>query len=152
MALVVVTSNGSGTPTAVVNHAKFGLLGNYSRVVNAIKHLCLVGHVNAPTQRATLAVLKNYEAASSGAHFVILMRGNDSPVLKGLYVVSSSDSERGAVSRIAGSGPLVVSAIQVERFCKYDTGGKRFLVIETHSFDANVDGIVLPLRKLKAPG
>ncbi|ELU11545.1 hypothetical protein CAPTEDRAFT_228385 [Capitella teleta] len=105
-------------------------------IANAISHCCLAGTVNSDVKNRVLDVLNN-DAAN---HFIILFR-DAGMQYKSLYTYNIEKEE---VLKIIGVGPKQLLPKMLDRFYKYDSGGKSFSHIKsTRHLSAAVDAVTI---------
>ncbi|XP_061178757.1 calmodulin-regulated spectrin-associated protein 1-B-like isoform X1 [Saccostrea echinata] len=105
-------------------------------IINAISQCVLAGPVNADQKNKVLEVL----AKSDAKHFLILFRDH-SCQFRGLY---SFDPDTEDSLKIHGIGPKQITSKMIERFYKYNSGGKSFSeVTSTKHLSVSIDAIVI---------
>lgn len=120
-----------------------GNKSNRKVVRNAIQSVCLAGPVN---RKEMLEVVTSMDACPC-EYYVVLVKDVENPLYRGLYAI---DPDMGLVRRIHGRGPRALEETAIGQFMKYDTGSKRFRLIQLSEFNANTDAIALSAAFLRA--
>ncbi|GAB1597927.1 calmodulin-regulated spectrin-associated protein 2-like isoform X8 [Argonauta hians] len=105
-------------------------------IINAISHCCLAGCVNVDLKNKVLEEI----AKSDAKHFVILFRDTGC-AFRSLYAYYP---EREEAVKIHGIGPKLVTSKNIEKYYKYNSGGKSFSeVTSTKHLSVSIDAIVI---------
>ncbi|KAK3087075.1 hypothetical protein FSP39_001312 [Pinctada imbricata] len=105
-------------------------------IINSITQCILAGPVNADQKNKVLEEL----AKSDAKHFVILFRDH-SCQYRSLY---SFDPDMEEAHKIHGVGPKQLTNKMIERFYKYNSGGKNFSeVTSTKHLSVSIDAVVI---------
>ncbi|XP_070209593.1 calmodulin-regulated spectrin-associated protein 1-like isoform X2 [Littorina saxatilis] len=105
-------------------------------IINALSYCCLAGIVNTDVKNKVLEEI----ARSATKHFLILFRDHGCQY-RGLY---NFDPESEEAYKITGIGPRNISSEMVEKFYKYNSGGKSFNeVTSTKHLSVSIDAVVL---------
>ena len=104
-------------------------------VMNAIEHVVFPGVVNKETR---FRVLEEIDACDC-PHFLILFRDLKCQ-FRGLYAYYPDTEE---VFKIYGTGPKQISEKMIDKFFKYNSGGKKFTQIHTKSLTVTIDAITI---------
>ncbi|CAI9721032.1 calmodulin-regulated spectrin-associated protein 2 isoform X3 [Octopus vulgaris] len=105
-------------------------------IINAISHCCLAGCVNLDLKNKVLEEI----AKSDAKHFVILFRDTGC-AFRSLYAYYP---EREEAVKIHGIGPKLVTSKNIEKYYKYNSGGKSFAeVTSTKHLSVSIDAIVI---------
>ncbi|XP_042898617.1 patronin isoform X2 [Parasteatoda tepidariorum] len=107
---------------------------NRGIVTNAVNTV-LAGAVNAETKRKVLEEIER----SEGKHFLILFRDAGCQ-FRALY---SYNPETEEVIKLYGIGPRVITNKMMDRFYKYNSGGKSFTQIHTKHLTATIDAFTI---------
>eukprot|EP01059_Diplonema_ambulator_P036354 TRINITY_DN9025_c0_g1_i1.p1 TRINITY_DN9025_c0_g1~~TRINITY_DN9025_c0_g1_i1.p1 ORF type:complete len:870 (+),score=241.52 TRINITY_DN9025_c0_g1_i1:188-2797(+) len=94
---------------------------NRKQIVNALKHVCLPGKINAKMQ---LEVLGTMDDVPGGTHFVLLLKAELQPNFKALYAYGESSG----YIKVYGMGPRALLPESVDCL-RYDCGLKRFSLL-----------------------
>uniref|UniRef100_A0A0L8HL32 CKK domain-containing protein n=2 Tax=Octopus bimaculoides TaxID=37653 RepID=A0A0L8HL32_OCTBM len=105
-------------------------------IINAISHCCLAGCVNLDLKNKVLEEI----AKSDAKHFVILFRDTGC-AFRSLYAYYPEHEE---AVKIHGIGPKLVTSKNIEKYYKYNSGGKSFAeVTSTKHLSVSIDAIVI---------
>ncbi|CAE1313065.1 CAMSAP [Acanthosepion pharaonis] len=105
-------------------------------IINAISHCCLAGSVNTDLKNKVLEEI----AKSDAKHFVILFR-DAGCAFRSLYAYYP---EREEAVKIHGIGPKLVTSKNIEKYYKYNSGGKSFSeVTSTKHLSVSIDAVVI---------
>ncbi|KAH3897127.1 calmodulin-regulated spectrin-associated protein 1-like isoform X3 [Dreissena polymorpha] len=105
-------------------------------IINAISHCCLAGSVNTEQKNKVLEEI----AKSNAKHFIILFR-DSSCGYRGLY---GFDPDTEDCFKILGVGPRSIQHDMVEKYYKYNSGGKSFSeVVSTKHISVSIDAVSL---------
>ncbi|KAL4218145.1 hypothetical protein ACF0H5_022881 [Mactra antiquata] len=105
-------------------------------IINAISHCCLAGSVNTEQKNKVLEEV----AKSSAKHFIILFR-DASCGYRGLY---GFDPDSEDCFKIVGVGPRSIQHDMVEKYFKYNSGGKSFSELSsTKHLSVSIDAVAL---------
>ncbi|XP_076456389.1 uncharacterized protein LOC143290762 [Babylonia areolata] len=105
-------------------------------IINALSYCCLAGSVNTDLKNKVLEEI----ARSTAKHFLILFRDHGCQY-RGLF---SFDPDTEEACKIMGVGPRQLCSEMVERFYKYNSGGKSFNeVTSTKHLSVSIDAVVL---------
>lgn len=107
---------------------------NRGIITNAVNTV-LAGAVNAETKRKVIEEMDR----SDGKHFLILFRDAGCQ-FRALY---SYNPETEEVIKLYGIGPRVVTDKMMDRFYKYNSGGKSFTQIHTKHLTATIDAFTI---------
>ncbi|VDI76018.1 calmodulin-regulated spectrin-associated protein [Mytilus galloprovincialis] len=109
---------------------------NKSIINNAISHCCLAGSVNTTMKNTVLEVLEGSEAH----HFMILFRDH-SCQYRSLYMYYTDTD---FMIKLHGVGPNRITNSMIEKFYKYNSGGKKFTqVVSTKHLSVSIDAVVI---------
>ncbi|GBN96751.1 Patronin [Araneus ventricosus] len=132
-------SNGSsaaaGDYTGPKLFVKPAAKSNRGIIINAINTV-LAGAVNEETKRKVLEEI----IRSESKHFLILFRDAGCQ-FRALYTYNP---EREEVTKLYGIGPKNVTNKMMERFYKYNSGGKCFSEIQTKHLTVTIDAFTIP--------
>lgn len=108
---------------------------NRGIIVNAINTV-LAGAVNAETKRKVIEEINRSESK----HFLILFRDAGCQ-FRAIY---SYNPEREEVIKMYGIGPKAISDHMMDRFYKYNSGGKCFSEVQTKHLTVTIDAFTIP--------
>lgn len=109
---------------------------NKSIIHNAISHCCLAGSVNTSMKNKVIEVLEG----SEGTHFMILFRDH-SCQYRSLYMYHPDTD---FIIKLHGVGPNRITNSMIEKFYKYNSGGKKFTeVVSTKHLSVSIDAVVI---------
>ncbi|CAL1284151.1 unnamed protein product [Larinioides sclopetarius] len=132
-------SNGSsaaaGDYTGPKLFVKPAAKSNRGIIINAINTV-LAGAVNEETKKKVLEEINRSESK----HFLILFRDAGCQ-FRALYTYNP---EREEVTKLYGIGPKNVTDKMMERFYKYNSGGKCFSEIQTKHLTVTIDAFTIP--------
>jgi len=104
-------------------------------VMNAVEYVVFPGAVNKDTRMRVLEEIERCDCP----HFLILFR--DSKLqFRGLYAYYPDTDE---VFKIHGTGPRQVTDAMIERYYKYNSGGKKFTQIHTKHLTVTIDAFTI---------
>ncbi|KAJ3234826.1 Calmodulin-regulated spectrin-associated protein 3 [Chytriomyces hyalinus] len=117
---------------------------NRQIIQNAINHVCLAGGVNHPTKLEAVERLAN----STWKHHVIILKTsqNHTYAALGAWNAQAQTLETIHTTRLPNKSGFVsqrISESQIDKFFKYDCGGRRFREIPTGGFGLCVDAVCL---------
>ena len=104
-------------------------------VMNAIEHVVFPGVVNKDTRFRVLEEIDSCDCP----HFLILFRDLKCQ-FRGLYAYYPDTEE---VFKIYGTGPKQISEKMIDKFFKYNSGGKKFTQIHTKSLTVTIDAFTI---------
>lgn len=107
---------------------------NRGIVTNAVNTV-LAGAVNSETKRKVLEEIER----SEGKHFLILFRDAGCQ-FRALY---SYNPETEEVMKLYGIGPRIITDKMMDKFYKYNSGGKSFTQIHTKHLTATIDAFTI---------
>ncbi|XP_035213004.1 patronin-like [Stegodyphus dumicola] len=132
-------SNGSSVAAADYTGPKLFVKptakSNRGIIINAINTV-LAGAVNADTKKKVLEEINRSESK----HFLILFRDAGCQ-FRALYTYNP---EREEVCKLYGIGPKHVTDKMMDRFYKYNSGGKCFSEIQTKHLTVTIDAFTIP--------
>jgi len=103
--------------------------------MNAVEYVVFPGAVNKETRMRVLEEIERCDCP----HFLILFR--DSKLqFRGLYAYYPDTDE---VFKIYGTGPRQVTDAMIERYYKYNSGGKKFTQIHTKHLTVTIDAFTI---------
>lgn len=111
---------------------------NRTIVINAINHRCLAGSVNKEQKAKVLETLQKSEST----HFLVLFRDAGCQ-FRALYAF---DHENDHIVKLHGIGPKVITHKMMNRFFKYESGGKQFVEIHSKHLSATIDALTIQDR------
>ncbi|RNA31308.1 patronin isoform X5 [Brachionus plicatilis] len=105
---------------------------NKSTIINSLNQLVLAGTVNAQLRKQEIE-------GSDARHFVILFRDYHLQY-RGVYFYTS---EADYIEKIVGQGPARISEDMIEKYYKYNSGGKQFSPVQTKHLSIQCDGVTI---------
>jgi hypothetical protein len=121
---------------------------NKLTIINSLNQLVLAGVVNANVRKQVIEEIEMSEAR----HFVILFRDYHLQY-RGVY---SYTTETDFIEKVIGTGPQKISEDMIEKYYKYNSGGKQFSPVPTKHFSVQCDAVTIhsvywASRKTSAP-
>ncbi|CAF0704892.1 unnamed protein product [Brachionus calyciflorus] len=108
---------------------------NKSTIINSLNQLVLAGTVNAQLRKQVIEEIESSDAR----HFVILFRDYHLQY-RGVY---SYTSETDYIEKIVGQGPQRISEDMIEKYYKYNSGGKQFSPVQTKHLSIQCDALTI---------
>ncbi|KAJ3402337.1 Calmodulin-regulated spectrin-associated protein 2 [Chytriomyces hyalinus] len=130
----------SQLPVLLTGNIRRKTATNRQIIQNAINHVCLAGGVNHPTKLEAVERLAN----STWKHHVIILKTpqNHTYAALGAWNTQAQTLETIHTTRLPNKSGFVsqrISESQIDKFFKYDCGGRRFREIPTGGFGLCVD-------------
>ncbi|CAF1393490.1 unnamed protein product [Adineta ricciae] len=108
---------------------------NKQAILNSLKQVALAGPAN---ERQRELISREIEL-SEARHFVLLFRDHRLQ-FRAVYVYIP---ETDIIEKLYGIGPNIITEVMVEKWFKYNSGGKRFTNIPIRHFSIQCDGITI---------
>ncbi|UJR23281.1 hypothetical protein I4U23_026298 [Adineta vaga] len=108
---------------------------NKQAILNSLKQVALAG----PTNERQREIVSREIELSEARHFVLLFRDHRLQ-FRAVYVYIP---ETDIIEKLYGIGPNIITEIMVEKWYKYNSGGKRFTNIPIRHFSIQCDAITI---------
>ncbi|XP_015794640.1 patronin [Tetranychus urticae] len=110
---------------------------NRGIITNAI-NVVLAGAVNANLKKKVLEEMNNSESK----HFLILFRGAGMQ-FRAIYSYNPDREDRQEIVKLHGNGPKIVTDDMIDKFYKYNCGGKNFNEVQTKHLSVTIDAFTI---------
>ncbi|CAF1387872.1 unnamed protein product [Adineta ricciae] len=108
---------------------------NKHAIINSLKQVALAGPAN---ERQREIMIREIEA-SEARHFVLLFRDHRLQFRAVYMYIAETDM----IEKLHGIGPNIITEVMVDKWFKYNSGGKRFTNIPIKHFSIQCDAVII---------